>query len=319
MLVSLIIPVYKVEDYIIDCLSSVYAQTYDKIEVIIVDDCSPDNSLAIASELIKDLESRYIVRTVKHVENKGLSAARNSGVQVATGEYLYFLDSDDELSANCIECLMKSITGKGTEVDFAVGGCKVEGAEVQFFIQSPPYTESQPEIISDFLQYKWPMTAWNKLISRQLFINNDLWFEEGLLHEDELFSFKLACVSNRMAAVYEETYIYKIRTVGSITANMGTRNFDSLLRINSYKYKVISSVLQSRPDIKGCMSYVISTTLIFVNSIRLNRSLMSAQKRKYTRDQFALFARTISFKKKLRGSDYLRVLLVMRAMLRVVL
>lgn len=319
MLVSLIIPVYKVEDYIIDCLSSVYAQTYDKIEVIIVDDCSPDNSLAIASELIKDLESRYIVRIVKHVENKGLSAARNSGVQVATGEYLYFLDSDDELSPHCMEILSKSINEADNAIDFIVAGFTVEGADVKFSIQSAPYLASQSEIISDFFQYKWPMMACNKLINRRLFIDNDLWFEEGLLHEDELFSFKLACVSNRMVAVCEETYIYKIRTVGSITANMGTRNFDSLLRINSYKYKVISSVLQLRPDIEGCMSYVISTTLIFVNSIRLNRSLMSAQKRKYTRDQFALFARTISFKKKLRGSDYLRVLLVMRAMLRVVL
>ena len=98
--ISIIIPIYNVEPYIIRCVDSVLRQTYRQLEIILVDDCSPDHSMEIARKHIeastssKGLKFKYI----KHEKNRGLSAARNSGLDAATGEYIYFLDSDDEIT-----------------------------------------------------------------------------------------------------------------------------------------------------------------------------------------------------------------------------
>lgn len=89
-MVSIIIPIYNVQDYINDCLYSVYIQTYSEIEVILVNDCTPDNSMSIAHSNIEKLKKRFNVKIIDHKSNKGLSAARNSGVKEATGEWVYF-------------------------------------------------------------------------------------------------------------------------------------------------------------------------------------------------------------------------------------
>ena len=87
---SIIIPVYNVEKYIVNCLNSVANQLYDDIECIIVDDCSPDNSMIHVASFLEQYEGKIIFKIVTHEKNQGLSAARNSGVKIATGDYLFF-------------------------------------------------------------------------------------------------------------------------------------------------------------------------------------------------------------------------------------
>lgn len=107
MRISIIIPVYNVEKYISRCLLSVINQTYnDTIECIIINDCTSDNSMTIINELITTTINKNIIfKTINHTVNQGQSAARNSGIRVSTGEYLFFLDSDDELCINALEDL----------------------------------------------------------------------------------------------------------------------------------------------------------------------------------------------------------------------
>ena len=95
MKVSIIIPIYNVESYIANCLHSVFNQTYKDLEIILVDDCGTDKSMNIAMESINKYKSSFYIKVIHHKENKGLSAARNSGIKEATGDYIYFLDSDD--------------------------------------------------------------------------------------------------------------------------------------------------------------------------------------------------------------------------------
>ena len=106
MKVSIIIPVYNVAPYVEECIQSVLRQDYKNLEIIIIDDCGTDNSMELVEELVKN-SSRDIV-ILKHDYNKGLSAARNTGIRRATGDYIFFLDSDDFIESYCISVLVKA-------------------------------------------------------------------------------------------------------------------------------------------------------------------------------------------------------------------
>ena len=107
MKVSIIIPVYNVSAYIERCIKSVMNQTYNDIECIIVDDATPDDSIVKCEQMIVAYDGPIRFSILHHQQNRGLSAARNTGTEVATGEFLYYLDSDDEITLDCIETLMK--------------------------------------------------------------------------------------------------------------------------------------------------------------------------------------------------------------------
>lgn len=103
--VSIIIPIYNVEPYILECLQSVDKQTIgDDIECILVDDCGTDNSVLVAEDFIKSYNGRVHFTLIHHQKNGGLSAARNTGIHAAHGEYLYFLDSDDTIKIIVLSC-----------------------------------------------------------------------------------------------------------------------------------------------------------------------------------------------------------------------
>lgn len=220
--VSVIIPVYNVEPYIADCLHSVMAQTYaGELECIIVDDCGKDDSIAIAEREVSAYKGNVDFRIIHREQNGGLSAARNTGIRQATGDYLYFLDSDDEITFECIELLADKAAS--LHPDFVIGGYRVTGTDKKYpSLNLPDGTFLQGEgIIKTYSQGKWYMMAWGKLVNRKFLAGNNLYFKEGLLHEDELWSFQLACLAQSMAVVNEETYVYKVRE-GSITENSKT-------------------------------------------------------------------------------------------------
>lgn len=214
--VSIIIPVYNVEPYISACLHSVMDQTYTgELECIIVDDRGTDASMEVAEREVNAYSGKVDFKIVHREQNGGLSAARNTGIRQATGDYLYFLDSDDEITSDCIELLAAKVAS--LQPDFVIGGYRVTGTNKKYpSLNLPDGTLLQGEdIIKTYSQSKWYMMAWNKLVNRKFLTDNNLYFKEGLLHEDELWSFQLACLAQSMAVVNRETYVYKVR-VGSI-------------------------------------------------------------------------------------------------------
>ena len=129
-LVSIIIPVYKVEEYLDRCVESVVNQTYTNLEIILVDDGSPDRCPQMCDDWAKKDDRIRVV----HQQNKGLSGARNTGIREAKGEYVYFLDSDDEITHDCIETLLKPL-----EIhcfDFVMGDYELRGIPTCFPKQS---------------------------------------------------------------------------------------------------------------------------------------------------------------------------------------
>lgn len=214
--VSVIIPIYKVELYLQRCLDSVVNQSYTNLEIILIDDGSPDNCPEICDEYAT--KDKRIV--VIHKENGGLSDARNAGTRLANGEYIYYLDADDEIPLNSISLLVEQVH-LHPMVELVIGE-----------MQSSPYTKSYDTIHFKNIDYindnlwvrkhfyrihdRLPVNACNKLIRREFITRNRLFFEKGLIHEDELWMFYAAQKASQIAFVHHTTYIRYINP-GSIT------------------------------------------------------------------------------------------------------
>ena len=221
MKITIVIPVYNVEPYIEDCLKSVASQTYKgNIECIIVNDCTPDNSCAIIERFIKEYNGNIDFKLLHHSVNRGLSAARNTGIDAATGEYIYFLDSDDEITPDCIELLAEPL--KEQKYDFVIGNYETKGTTKEFpqLLLNEGKVTTNKEIRHQYFAKQWYMMAVNKMCNIGFINKNGLHFKEGIINEDELWSFQLACTAQSMYAMKECTYMYKVRE----TSIMGRQN-----------------------------------------------------------------------------------------------
>ena len=219
--VSIIIPVYNVEPYIEECLHSVYEQTTDtEIECLIVDDKGNDNSIHIAETFVAthNDKAKTKFKIIYRDTNGGLSAARNTGIKAAKGDYLYFLDSDDTIVPQCIETLL-NIADKHGGVDLLPALYIRENDEMSQFGKHsfPEFSDDREFIKRSLLDYdKIPVTAANRLVRRELILENKLFFKEGIIHEDNYWTFFLAKYVQRMAFCAEKLYYYR-ETPGSIT------------------------------------------------------------------------------------------------------
>lgn len=226
--VSIIIPIYNVECYIERCLLSVFNQTYSDIEILLVNDSTPDNSMEVVHNVINSHSRNYNIQILEHDCNKGLSAARNTGTKLAHGEYIYFLDSDDAITPDCIAKLVD--LAMIYKPDFVIGGIKSFGSDT--FIDHdlsilPIYVSADfNQLSSLYFDDKWYEMACNKLIEKQFILDNSLFFYDGILHEDTLWSFLLALSAKSMCVCPESTYLYYIRS-NSITGKVTEKTFRS--------------------------------------------------------------------------------------------
>ena len=261
--VSIIIPVYNVEKYIEDCLLSVINQSYNNIECIFVDDCTKDNSIDIINKRLAEYKGPIKFRIISHKINMGLSAARNTGIRNSKGDYLFFLDSDDEITSDAISNLVKlSNSGK---VDCVVGNVEVYGESSQVQLKthllssSLSVLESTNEILKSYYNNEWYVMAWNKLINKDFLIYSNLFFPEGLLHEDQYWSYKLALSARNMSFCHNITYIYKIRG-NSITGKIKQKNINSLIEIilKNQKLAIIhNSCRYALPKLRSTINFTI--------------------------------------------------------------
>lgn len=247
--VTIVIPVYNVAAYVGRCIDSVIAQTYPNLECIVVDDCGSDNSMDIVRERIANYEGAIDFKILRHEHNRGLSAARNTGTDAASGEYVYFLDSDDLITADCISLLAAPL--RAQRVDFVLGNYASGGDKTCFLPVRLPsgLIEENEQIRQSYFRGDWFMMAWNKLVNREYFLRERLYFAEGLLHEDNLWSFQLACTAQSMMVVNQLTHLYLIRG-GSITTAKSRKNIDALVRIaDEYENFANERNLETLPDV----------------------------------------------------------------------
>lgn len=228
--ISIIIPIYNVEPYIEDCLKSVVSQTcLEKgvlVECILVDDCGTDHSMAICERFVSETKGPISFQILHHEHNRGLSAARNSGMEIAQGEYVYFLDSDDKITPDCLEKLYTK--AKETDADVTFGSYETFGGEnKQYIAKDYPF-----------------VTAWNKLCKRSFLQNNNIQFIEGLIHEDNPWSFEVQCKGATFAHILDITYLYLVREGSLQTGKDFNKHFEAYMRILQIYSELIAATGQ---------------------------------------------------------------------------
>ena len=218
-LVSVIIPFYNVEDYIEECLKSVINQTYRNLEIIFVDDCSPDNSYLIVKKYM-DRDDR--IRLIRHKENLGLGGARNTGLKEANGEFIYFLDSDDYIENNYIEKMVYNIKDADMVCNNRILKFYEDGRKE--YIKTKDITNKYQTLRFIPQMYDFMMTsACCKLYRRNFLIDNNLFFTEKLKFEDFYFINILKTRLKTIVFTYDTTYYYRQRN-NSIIAQYKTKN-----------------------------------------------------------------------------------------------
>lgn len=232
---SIIIPVYNVERYIDKCLHSVIAQTYRPLEVIVVDDCGNDSSIEKAGIMLSahSVDNGFSYTLLHHDHNRGLSAGRNTGTDVAKGKYIYYLDSDDYISSHCIEKLVAK--AEKYQAELTVGGYEKIGDVTASFdtlnVGDVDHIEGNETVVNYYCQRKFYVMAWNKLVRLDFIRKHNLRFIEGLLHEDSPWSLQMAYRLNSVAFVSEPTYKYVIRPGSISTAVKLQKKLDSWTEI----------------------------------------------------------------------------------------
>lgn len=231
MLFSIIVPVYKVENFIEKCLDSILSQTYTDFELILIDDGSPDKCPQICDQY-KEKDSRV---KVIHKQNGGLSSARNAGLKVAEGEYILFLDSDDFfISEKALEYISKKTYKNQDLILYKTAISNENGDQISypnmdfsFVNQKYPYEEM---LLLTVKGEEFQASAWSKAIRRTVLIDNKIYFKEGLLGED--IDWYLSVIKNchTYDAIDEYIYVYRQRK-GSITHSFGIKNLIDLLWI----------------------------------------------------------------------------------------
>ena len=220
MLVSIIIPVYNVAPYIEDCLRSVMRQTYTgPMECLIVDDCGTDESIPVAERLIAEYDGPIRFEILRHDHNRGLSAARNTGMQKAVGDYILFIDSDDEIKEDCLE-KMVAVVKMYPEVEMVHGTFDRDGNGIKYPQKIEAFTHTiTNRSARDCLYYHHQVTssAWNKLLKRSFIIDNNLFFKEGVLYEDFPWLFFVFKYIKNVYFLSNITYHYRRRPESIMT------------------------------------------------------------------------------------------------------
>jgi glycosyltransferase involved in cell wall biosynthesis len=255
-LVSIIIPVYNVERYLPDCITSVLSQEYTNFECILVDDGSTDRSSALCDEFA--CQDRRI--QVVHKENGGLSDARNAGLHRARGMYVMFMDSDDFwIGKYVLSGLVPLFNGK-TNYDFIQFNCFYYYGKRQKYKEWPQYPDSinghkskNKKIIDLISGGQFPMSACLKIIKKEFLTKNNIRFIRGIISEDIPWFLEMLYKSNDFLFVNDHYYIYRKQVNNSISSSFGEKRYEDL-------YNIIVS--ETKKIQKGCDDKELQNSLL---------------------------------------------------------
>lgn len=270
--ISVIIPLYNVEAYIAKCLDSVLSQSDETVEIICVNDSSPDKSRNIVIEYQKmHVNIKLIDR-----ENGGLSAARNTGIKHATGKYIVFLDSDDYLTENVIGAMFEQMETQ--YLDVLVGNIQwvyddgriLKEKQITHVINTIQSGEVCFNVLIE-TNYYVPM-AYNTMCKREFIVNNNLYFKEGYIYEDEMWTPEILLKALRVNGFKGYHYNYLQRTNTIVNSELSTYKFKCLLEasnhILSLSEKYTNNTLNTKANllVRACIIYGIARRNYIIGS-----------------------------------------------------
>lgn len=248
--VSIIVPVYKVERELDRCVQSLFKQTYNNLEIILVDDGSPDKCPELC-ENYAEMDKRV---KVIHKENGGLSDARNAGLKQATGEYILYVDSDDYIDLDTCERFIKAAGNQ--KIDIIVGNAimeKSDGKEMMIHSATPSgitYTAKQ-FIMSAVKAYQWYAPAWLNMYRRDFLLDNQLYFKKGIYFEDVQMLPRIFLQAKKITCIDGTFYHYIIRENSIMTSQKDEKKKnDSIQNLKEWKeqFDLVDDV-----DLKECL------------------------------------------------------------------
>lgn len=240
-LVTVVVPVYKVEKYIDKCVESILNQTYSNLEIILVDDGSPDNCGKICDNYIK----KDVRIKVVHKENGGLSDARNAGIDIARGKYITFVDSDDYIDSEYVELLYKTI--KKDKSDMAISSHKViyENGTILKKATEEESVLKPKEVLKRILYGDGiDLSAWAKLYKIELF--GEIRYPKGRLFEDAATTYKLVDKCKKISIISKSTYNYIIRKNSITNVNFSEKKMDLIISTE----EMCNYVKEKYPDLE---------------------------------------------------------------------
>lgn len=248
--VSVIVPVYNIKEYLVECLQSLVNQTLKEIEIVLVNDGSTDGSDLICAEYAQKYSNiKYVSQ-----QNQGQSVARNNGLKVASGEYILFVDSDDYISESALEKLYSIATS--LSVDIVVGDMLNEEELIK---GNPDFRkvgeEDNPIAVTEFVKLcleknAYDIVPWLRLVKKSYLTDNNITFLEGCYYEDQEYSLKLFTQSNGMAVkIRFPFYYYRMQRAGSTTTYTTLKMSTDFLKVIDSMQKYATSLDKSKIDI----------------------------------------------------------------------
>ena len=230
MKVSVILPVYHVESYIAGCLRSIVMQDFQNFEVLLVDDGSPDGSIAVAREYLKDTDLDW---RVIEKENGGVSSARNAGLKEARGDYVVFVDPDDVLSRDFLSSLLKEA---GEDIDFVFCSYRyVKTQELPEDRNDKIEIFDREELLDRFLKRTIDFVLPSMLFKRSFLLENGLFFEEKIhFSEDQLYMWNVILHSDRTVYLHKKMYGYYLRDSSTMTGSSLKKITDGYREFKTY-------------------------------------------------------------------------------------
>lgn len=219
MLVSVIVPVYGVELFVGRCVRSLLAQTWQDLEIVIVDDCSKDKSIEVVESVIAEYPGRN-VRILHHEQNKGLPAARNTGIEASHGEYLLHFDGDDYADPDMLARMVEKAIETGADIVYSDWYLTYENSR-RYMPQ--PDCKTAKEALTAMLEGRMKYNVWNKLVRRSLYEENAIRFPSGYGMGEDMTMIRLTAVAKSVAYLPEAYYNYVKSNTESMTASMSEK------------------------------------------------------------------------------------------------
>lgn len=226
MSISVIIPIYKVEKFIERCTRSLMEQTFHDVEYLFVDDASPDASIEILNKVIEDYPERQPhVKILTHKENKGLPAARNTGLSVATGEYVFHCDSDDYVETDMLEVLYNA--ARSNDADIVWCDYYITYPNSERYLKQPNYTKPE-DALKGMLHGGMKYNVWNKLVRRNLYEDNHIEFPTGYSMGEDMTMMLLFSYAYKVVYVNKAFYHYVQNNSASLTRTFRPAHLEEL-------------------------------------------------------------------------------------------
>lgn len=297
--ISVIVPVYKVEKYLKKCIDSILNQTYTNIEIILVNDGTPDN----CGQICNDYSKKYSNVIVVHKKNGGSSSARNVGLDIATGDYIGFVDSDDWIEPNMYQRLIENAIKYNAEI--SVGGLnnikeyknKYEQVKSTYNGKIEISCIDKYEGMKNFFLGTWP--AWDKIYKKE--VHEDIRFPEGEINEDEAIALKLIDRCEKIVYTNEALYNYLSRPNSITTSKFSEKNLDwyrnckNNLKFINKNYPQLSKYAQ----VRFCNSIMWSLRCIVLQNEKFKDSTKLLIKELKENKEYILKNELISKKEKL--------------------